>query len=436
VALLGIMKAGGAYVPIDPQVPQARLEFMLADADVTVLVTQQELSSSTAGTTIVFLDADWSNIAALPATDLQQASSADNLAYVIYTSGSTGLPKGVMVPHRNVVALVNALLPRLDVKDRDVWTLVHSIAFDFSVWEIWGALLSGAKLVVVPELIVSSPAEFEELLRREQVTVINQTPSAAAQLLGAGNGDSWQARGSAVKQVFVGGEALSADLAHSLIAMGAPVWNFYGPTEATVWAALKLLSADDEEVTVGRPISNWQLYVLDHRHELLPVGVPGELYIGGEGLARGYLNRADLTAEKFIPNPYGGSARLYRTGDVARYKPNGDIRSSGQVTRLSNRARRSGSSAVRASASKRGSGFGARATERRSPTRRLRGYGRTTCKRRDGQQSSADRVGSESTAEVHGACNSGCHGPTATHEQRQDRSQGIAGTRLHNRIGM
>jgi amino acid adenylation domain-containing protein len=325
VALLGIMKAGGAYVPIDPQVPQARLEFMLADADVTVLVTQQELSSSTAGTTIVFLDADWSNIAALPATDLQQASSADNLAYVIYTSGSTGLPKGVMVPHRNVVALVNALLPRLDVKDRDVWTLVHSIAFDFSVWEIWGALLSGAKLVVVPELIVSSPAEFEELLRREQVTVINQTPSAAAQLLGAGNGDSWQARGSAVKQVFVGGEALSADLAHSLIAMGAPVWNFYGPTEATVWAALKLLSADDEEVTVGRPISNWQLYVLDHRHELLPVGVPGELYIGGEGLARGYLNRADLTAEKFIPNPYGGSARLYRTGDVARYKPNGEI---------------------------------------------------------------------------------------------------------------
>jgi len=329
VALLGVLKAGGAYVPIDPQVPQARLEFILADADVAVLLTQQELSSSSAAqvSTIVDLDTDWPNIARLPATDLQHSSSADNLAYVIYTSGSTGIPKGVMVPHRNVAALVDALLPRLEVKEGDVWTLFHSLAFDFSVWEIWGALLSGAKLVIVPEEIAASPVEFAELLRSERVTVINQTPSAAAQLLGAENGDCWQARGLAVTHVFVGGEALSSDLARSLIAMGAPVWNFYGPTEATVWAALKLLSAQDGEVTIGRPIANWQLYVLDQRHEFLPVGVPGELYIGGEGLARGYLKRAELTADKFIPHPYAasGSARLYRTGDVARYKVNGEI---------------------------------------------------------------------------------------------------------------
>jgi amino acid adenylation domain-containing protein len=335
VAILGVLKSGGAYVPIDPQVPQARLEFMLADAEVTVLLTEQGLSSSStnAVSAVVYLDTDWPRIAALAAADLRPASSADNLAYVIYTSGSTGTPKGVMVPHRNVAALMSALLPRLDVKEGDVWTLFHSIAFDFSVWEIWGALLSGAKLVIVPEQIAASPTEFTELLRSERVTVINQTPSAATQLLAAENGDSWQTRGLAVTRVFVGGEALSSDLAHSLIEMGAPVWNFYGPTEATVWAALKPLTAHDAEVTIGRPIANWQLYVLDHRHELLPVGVPGELYIGGEGLARGYLKRPELTAEKFIPHPYAGSAsaRLYRTGDVARYKVNGEIEFVGRV---------------------------------------------------------------------------------------------------------
>jgi amino acid adenylation domain-containing protein len=322
VALLGVLKAGGAYVPLDPQYPRERVTFMLADAGLNVLLTEDHLRSSFAEQPLhVFcIDSEHSSLADLPVANLARLASSDNAAYVIYTSGSTGTPKGVVIAHRNVAALTAALLPRLDLAAHEVWTLFHSFAFDFSVWEMWGALHSGATLVIVPTSVTRSPQAFLQLLQQQQVTVVNQTPSAASQLLLVAEG----AEETSVRRLFVGGEALPADLAQALMRTGIPLVNFYGPTEATVWAAIKPLQPG-EPVTIGRAIPNYQLYVLDRAGCIVPAGVVGELHIGGAGLGRGYWKRPELTAQSFIPHPYEPGERLYRTGDLARYRADGEI---------------------------------------------------------------------------------------------------------------
>ncbi len=342
VGLLAILKAGGAYLPIDTAYPEARAAFMLHDARAPVLVTERNLprtlsSDSDIAPQTVFLEDDFSDESAEnPASDV----TPDNAAYVIYTSGSTGNPKGVVVTHRNVDRLFLATDADFTFGRQDVWTLFHSHAFDFSVWEIWGAFLYGGRLVVVPYLVSRAPDEFHALLRREAVTVLNQTPSAFRTLIEADSNYATSASesGLALRLVIFGGEALDlgalkpwfdwhGDTAPQLV-------NMYGITETTVHVTYRpLTSADAESGTasvIGEPLRDLRLYVLDEKREPVPVGVAGEMYVGGAGLARGYLRRAELTGERFIPDPFGDSdgereTRLYRTGDRARRLPGGEI---------------------------------------------------------------------------------------------------------------
>ncbi|MEH2195511.1 MAG: non-ribosomal peptide synthase/polyketide synthase, partial [Nostoc sp.] len=349
VGLLGILKAGGAYLPLDPEYPQERLSFILEDAQLSVLLTQQPLLESLPKNQahIVYLDTDWEKIAQESESNPSDTATPDNLAYVIYTSGSTGKPKGVLVNHSNVVRLFAATDSWYNFNHEDVWTIFHSYAFDFSVWEIWGALLYGGRLVVVPYLVTRSPESFYNLLCQEKVTILNQTPSAFRQLIQAEqslatNGDL------NLRLVIFGGEALEIKSLQPWFERHGDqmpqLVNMYGITETTVHVTYRPLSKADLNGTasvIGRPIPDLQVYVLDEHQKPLPIGVPGEMYVGGAGVARGYLNRPELTEQRFISNPFPRSrgageqgsrgAILYKTGDKARYLPNGELEYLGRI---------------------------------------------------------------------------------------------------------
>nr|QEO74523.1 AMP-dependent synthetase and ligase [uncultured bacterium] len=340
VGLLGVLKAGGAYVPLDPSLPQERLAWMIEDAGLQIVVSR---SASTAllpdRPWKVLLDSDLALLETLPAEDPVPLGDGESLAYVIYTSGSTGRPKGVQVSHGNVVRLFAATQPWFSFTEHDVWTLFHSYAFDFSVWEIWGALLHGGRLVVVPYEVSRTPELFLDLLVRERITVLNQTPSAFAQLARAD-----EERGGAstdLRLVIFGGEALDpASLAPWIARHGdkSPrLVNMYGITETTVHVTYRPVRAADARAerrsAIGRPIPDLSLLTLDPGLRPVPIGVPGELAVGGAGLARGYLNRPELTAERFVPDPFSGrpGARLYRSGDLGRFLSDGDIEYLGRI---------------------------------------------------------------------------------------------------------
>ena len=332
VGLLGILKAGGSYVPLDPDYPKERLAFMLEDADVPVILTQQRLIERLPqhGAKVIALDAQGEVIARETEENPVSGVTTENLAYAIFTSGSTGRPKGVQISHASVVNLLGATHSSFHFDERDVWTVVHSYAFDFSVWEIWGCILHGGRLVVVPLELTQSPAAFYDLLRRERVTVLNQTPSAIRQLIAVKQRAADTARHLSLRLIICGGEAFPQEVASSLLEWDVPVWNFYGPTETTVWAAInqiESIDSNDRSIPIVRPLANTQIFILNSHLQPVPTGVPGELHIGGVGLARGYLKRPELTAEKFIPNPFNTEpgARLYKTGDLARYRPDGNI---------------------------------------------------------------------------------------------------------------
>lgn len=342
IGILGILKAGGAYVPLDPSYPQERLAFILQDSQVSVLLTQQHLTENLSKhqTRVVCLDADWEVIANESQENLISDCTPDNLAYIIYTSGSTGQPKGVLVNHGNVVRLFTATESWYHFNQQDVWTLFHSIAFDFSVWEMWGALLYGGKLVVVPYWLSRSPADFYKFLLAQQVTVLNQTPSAFGQLVQAEKALGVDHTLS-LRLVIFGGEALELQSLKPWFEKHGDqipqLVNMYGITETTVHVTYRPLTIADLEgglrSVIGRTIPDLQLYLLDRYQQPVPIGVTGEMYIGGAGVARGYLNRPELTNEKFIPNPFSKilHARLYRSGDLARYLPNGDIEYLGRI---------------------------------------------------------------------------------------------------------
>ncbi|WP_225409747.1 non-ribosomal peptide synthase/polyketide synthase [Stigmatella hybrida] len=341
VGILAILKAGGAYVPLDPAYPADRLAFMVQDAGVKVLLTQQPLRGLLPGSAeTVCLDSDGPLIAREPGTNPAVPVPPEALAYVIYTSGSTGRPKGTQIAHEQVARLFTATEPWYHFGPEDVWTLFHSYAFDFSVWELWGALLYGGRVVVVPYWVSRSPEAFHALLREERVTVLNQTPSAFRQLIQLEE-TTGRGEGLSLKWVIFGGEALEfASLRPWFARHGdqqPKLVNMYGITETTVHVTFRPVSAADAEGAsgsiVGVPIPDLQAYVLSPRLQLLPVGVPGELYIGGAGLARGYLQRPELTAQRFIPHPFGTEpgARLYRTGDKGRYQPDGSIEYLGRL---------------------------------------------------------------------------------------------------------
>ncbi|MGE0127977.1 MAG: amino acid adenylation domain-containing protein [Blastocatellales bacterium] len=400
VGILGILKAGGAYVPMDTVYPKERLAFMLEDSEAPVLLTQQPLLANLPEhkARVICLDADWEKVAEESEENISVEMTADALAYVIYTSGSTGKPKGALVTHYNVVRLFQSTQSWFNFDERDVWTLFHSYAFDFSVWELWGALLYGGRLVIVPYWLSRSPEAFHELLSREQVTVLNQTPSAFRQLIQAEQ-KSEIARELALRLVIFGGEALElqslkpwfdrhGDARPQLV-------NMYGITETTVHVSYRPISAADLDQArgsvIGRAIPDLQIYILDQRRQPAPIGVPGEMYVGGAGVARGYLRRPELSAERFIADPFNKhlvnnhlqrlsnecsvlpqrdsvwsaasprrfaleasqsgedsphskrsaplntqletaiEARLYKTGDLARYLPDGDIEYLGRI---------------------------------------------------------------------------------------------------------
>jgi amino acid adenylation domain-containing protein len=353
VGLLGILKAGGAYVPLDPNYPKERLSFLLEDAQVLVLLTLQQITLELPShhTQVVYLDSNWDSISQQPDNNPISGVTPTNLAYVIYTSGSTGKPKGVLVTHYNVTRLFAATYSWFQFNEQEVWTLFHSYAFDFSVWELWGALLYGGRLVVVPYWISRSPEAFYELLGTQQITVLNQTPSAFRQLIQAedrlGRNEDLKLR-----RVIFGGEALEFQSLKPWFERHGDnqpqLVNMYGITETTVHVTYRLLTQADLNSPgsmIGLPIPDLQVYILDPHLQPTAIGVSGELHIGGAGLARGYLNRPELTVEKFIPNPFVNlgwdnpnselqilnSNRLYKTGDLARYLPDGNIEYLGRV---------------------------------------------------------------------------------------------------------
>jgi amino acid adenylation domain-containing protein len=292
-----------------------------------VLVTQAELLTAIPAhrTKVVCIDRDWKEIERESGDNLDSLISPDNAAYVIYTSGSTGHPKGVVVSHHNVLRLFAATKSRFDFSHDDVWTLFHSCAFDFSVWELWGALLHGGRLVVVPYFVSRTPEAFRELLRREGVTVLNQTPSAFRQLMFVEE-SAGEAERLNLRLVIFGGEALEPQALRPWLERYGDerpqLVNMYGITETTVHVTYRRMRMADLESgrrsVIGDAILDLQVYVLDQYQQPVPVGVAGELCVVGDGLARGYLHQQGLTAERFLPDPFGGSAgaRLYRSGDL------------------------------------------------------------------------------------------------------------------------
>ena len=329
IALLGILKAGGTYLPLDPTHPQERLAFMLEDAKVQVLLTQKQLVTTLPqhNAKIICLDADWESIARESKFNPVSRSSSDNLAYIIYTSGSTGKPKGVQIPHSGLVNFLTAINGTLGLAEREVFLSVTTITFDIAGLELYLPLIRGDRTIIVSSEIAADGYQLSALLAETNATVMQATPATWRMLLQAG----WE--GSDRLKILCGGEALSRELANELLQKGSVVWNLYGPTETTIWSTIYRVESSNEIVSIGKAIANTQLYVLDRHLQPVPIGVPGELYIGGAGLARGYLNRPELTAEKFISNPFRNQseARLYKTGDLVSYLPDGNLEYLGRI---------------------------------------------------------------------------------------------------------
>jgi amino acid adenylation domain-containing protein len=329
VGILGILKAGGAYLPLDPAYPKERLAFMLEDTQAPVLLTQERLLGELPEhrAAVVCLDADREVTAQQSVENPSSGVTSGHLAYVIYTSGSTGRPKGVKIEHRSVVNTLEAMHRESGLTDADTLLSMTTLSFDISVPELFLPLVVGARVVIVSRTVAADGEQLARALVETGSTVMQGTPASWTLLLSAG----WE--GSDRLRALCGGEALPQGLAAQLVERMRSLWNLYGPTETTVWSTVYRVSSVDGPISIGRPIANTQIYLLDDHGRPAPIGVPGELYIGGDGVAQGYLNRPGLTAEKFIPDPFGEQpgARLYKTGDLARYLPDGNIQFLGRL---------------------------------------------------------------------------------------------------------
>ena len=334
VGLLGVLKAGAAYVPLAPASSHDRLAFMLEDSQTPVLLTQQRLVTGlpTSGSRVVWLDTDWAGIARMSEANPCRRATTDNLAYVIYTSGTTGRPKGVMIPHRAICHFLLHMQTLFPLTAADRFVQRTPYIFDGSVWEFFSPLLAGARLIMANLEPDWDSAHLVKLIVEQQVTTLKLVPSLLHMLLET---EGFNACHS-LKRVFCGGEALPVALKERFCtSLGAELYNFYGPTEATIaatyWACER--TTGRHTAPIGRPLADVQLYLLDAHLQPVPVGVPGEIHIGGAGLARGYLNRPELTADRFIPNPFSAESesRLYKTGDLARYLPDDNVEFLGRL---------------------------------------------------------------------------------------------------------
>ncbi|RJQ58217.1 MAG: non-ribosomal peptide synthetase [Desulfobacteraceae bacterium] len=326
-AILGIMKAGGAYLPLDPMFPEERLAFMLEDSAAAMILTQTELFARLPAHKAKVIDIRENRISA-PGPDRSPEGGVHpgNLAYLMYTSGSTGKPKGVQIPHRAVVNFLLSMQKEPGFSEKDTLLSVTTLSFDISVLEVFLPLVSGGRTVLVSREAASDGKLLSADIARYHPTVMQATPVTWRILLESG----WNLNGR--MKALVGGESFPAELCSRLLRQGLEVWNMYGPTETTVWSTLKKMDTAQDRISIGRPIANTKTYVLDKNLSPVPIGVAGELYIGGDGLARGYLNRAELTSEKFMRNPFSKEdSRIYRTGDLALYLPNGDLECLGRT---------------------------------------------------------------------------------------------------------
>ncbi|HEU5383401.1 MAG TPA: amino acid adenylation domain-containing protein [Ktedonobacteraceae bacterium] len=329
IGLLGILKAGGTYVPLDPAYPKDRLAFILADIQAPVLLTQQQLMQELPPhqARVICLDTDWETIARESVTNPGRSAAPQNSAYVIYTSGSTGKPKGVTIPQQALVNFLWCMREHLALTQQDILLATTSLSFDIAGLELYLPLLVGARVIVASRETAVDGQQLAAMVGASGCTILQMTPTAWRMLVETG----WQ--GDQKLRILCGGEALSQDLARVLLARGKYLVNLYGPTETTIWSALHEVKHDDDLVPLGRPLANTQIYILDTAMQPVAIGVPGELYIGGAGLARGYFNHPELSAEKFVPHPFSEEpgARLYRTGDLARYRSHSSIEFLGRI---------------------------------------------------------------------------------------------------------
>jgi amino acid adenylation domain-containing protein len=326
VALLAVLKAGCAYVPLDSGHPPARLRHILGEAKVAALISDrsQHRALVSEGTPVVLLDEDREAIAALSTAVPRANIGPEQLAYVIFTSGSTGLPKGVEVTHRSVVNLLTAMVRVPGFTASDAMLAVTTISFDIAALELFAPLAAGGRVVIAAREEVSDGFKLLQRLESSAANTLQATPASWRLLLEAGF------RSRPGFKMLCGGEALPRELARRLLEGGGELWNMYGPTETTIWSSCARIRPEDETVSVGRPIANTLFYVLDRHDQPLPLGVPGQLHIGGDGVAHGYYRRAELTAEKMIANPFG-CGRIYRTGDLARWLPDGSLQVLGRI---------------------------------------------------------------------------------------------------------
>lgn len=326
ISLLAVLKTGGTYVPMDPAYPASRLAHMAEDAQLVLVLTESQLRDELplAAVPMLCVDQEWPQISQQPTTNLNVPFDPEQLAYVIYTSGSTGKPKGVQIPHRALTNFLCAMqkTPRLTAADTII--NVTTLSFDIAALELYLPLITGARLILIPQETAADGFALAHLLAEKAITVMQATPTTWQMLLEAG----WH--GQPNLKMLCGGERLPQPLARQLLATGGELWNMYGPTETTIWSSVAQVTAEDDTITIGGPIDNTQLYVLDDYLQPLPVGSVGTLYIGGDGLAQGYLNQPELTAKRFVAHPFG-NGRIYNTGDRARYGADGRVECLGRV---------------------------------------------------------------------------------------------------------